>query len=103
MKAIATALLAAALWAAFSWPAAGQQTPVCTDRSTVLNHLSSKYSEAPVGMGVANNGGVIELLSSKAGKTWTIILTMPNGITCMIAAGESWESLSRAVSLGPPA
>jgi len=84
-------------------PAFAQESPVCTDRGTVLGHLASEYSEAPVGMGIANNGGVIEILSSKSGKSWTIILTMPNGTTCMIAAGESWENLPQRVTLGPPA
>lgn len=85
-------------------PAAAQQ-PACTERSSVLNHLSSRYSETPVAMGVANNGGMIEILSSKSGKSWTIILTMPNGMTCMIAAGENWEALpqSHFVEAGPSA
>ena len=83
-------------------PAAAQQL-ACTDRSDVVKHLSSEYSEKPVAMGLANNGGVIEILSSKTGKSWTIILTMPNGISCMIAAGESWESLPTAFKTGPAA
>jgi len=45
-------------------------------------------------MGLANNGGVVQILSSLSGTSWTIILTMPNGVTCMIAAGENWEALS---------
>ncbi len=64
---------------------------ICTERSEVLGHLATKYSEAPVAMGLANNGGVIEVLSSDT--SWTIIITMPNGVSCMLAAGESWESL----------
>ena len=79
------------------------QQPACTERSDVLDHLNSQYSEAPVAMGLANNGGVIEILSSKTGKSWTIILTMPNGTTCMIAAGENWESLRHLVQAGPAA
>ena len=69
----------------------------------MLSHLSTRYSETPVAMGVANNGGVIEILSSKSGKSWTIILTMPNGMTCMIAAGENWEALPELADLGPSA
>lgn len=87
------------LW---SQTAAAQQ-PACTDRSDVLSHLSSEYSEAPVAMGIANNGGVVEILSSKTGTSWTIILTMPNGMTCMIAAGEHWESIPSMATLGPTA
>jgi hypothetical protein len=83
-------------------PASAQQL-ACTERTDVVGHLSNEYSEEPVAMGLANNGGVIEILSSKAGKSWTIILTMPNGVACMIAAGESWVSLPQIVKAGPAA
>jgi hypothetical protein len=66
----------------------------CGQRATVLNYLSAKYSEKPIAMGVAANGGLIEVLTSKEGSTFTIILTTPEGDTCMVAAGQSWESLS---------
>lgn len=65
----------------------------CGHRTTVLDYLSAKYSEKPIAMGVAANGGLIEVLSSLEGSTFTIIVTMPEGETCMVAAGESWESL----------
>ena len=87
-------LLAATLGLILSLPVQAQQVQnLCTDRSEVLGHLATKYSEAPVAMGLANNGGVIEVLSSGKGTSWTIIITMPNGVSCMLAAGESWESL----------
>ncbi len=98
-----TPVLATAALAAFILSAPAQAQPFCADRATVMGLLATEYSEAPVGMGIANNGGVIEILSSAAGKSWTIILTMPNGTTCMIAAGESWELLTNQISLGPPA
>ena len=65
----------------------------CGQRSTVLDYLSSKYSEKPIAMGLAANGGLIEVLSSIEGSTFTIIVTMPEGETCMVAAGEGWENL----------
>ena len=65
----------------------------CGQRTTVLDYLSAKYSEKPIAMGVAANGGLIEVLTSLEGSTFTIIVTMPEGETCMVAAGESWESL----------
>jgi hypothetical protein len=36
---------------------------------------------------------VVEILTSGPGSTFTIIVTMPNGMTCMVAAGNSWENL----------
>jgi len=69
-------------------------TTVCESRAAVLDFLSTKYAEAPVAMGVAKNGGLVEVLTSGAGSTFTIIITQPNGTTCMVAAGRGWESLS---------
>ena len=73
----------------------------CGQRNTVLDYLSAKYSEKPVAMGIAANGGLIEVLTSKEGSTFTIIVTMPQGETCMVAAGESWESLPSALAAKP--
>ena len=83
----------AAIVTSFSLPAAAQQQAACAKRTDVLKHLSAKYTEAPVALGLANNGGVLEVLSSKTGTSWTIIITMPNGPTCMVAAGENWEKI----------
>ena len=48
----------------------------------------------PSTVGLASNGGVIEVLIDAAGATWSIIITMPDGMACMIAVGEHWEPLS---------
>ena len=72
----------------------------CESRETVLSFLSQQYSEAPVAMGVAKNGGLVEVLTSGAGSTFTIIVTTPNGQTCMVAAGEGWESLAALPKTG---
>jgi len=67
------------------------QTPLCTDREHVVSQLKKEYSEAPVALGIANNGGVIELFTSET--TWTLTITSSNGVTCMIAAGEDWQTI----------
>ena len=77
----------------------GPSGPVCDARSEVLGHLAGKYSENPVALGLATNGGVVELLTAADGTTWTIVITMPNGQTCLVAAGESWEAKPQ-VALG---
>ena len=45
---------------------------------------------------VANNGGLVELLTTQSGTTWTLIITLPNGMTCLLAAGEDWEAVPMA-------
>ena len=89
----------AALITVATVPATAQQQQLsCAKRSDVLSHLATKYTEAPVALGIANNGGVLEVLSSETGSSWTIIITMPNGPTCMVAAGENWEKVPHVAS-----
>ena len=66
---------------------------VCAERTSITKQLSKKYSEKPVALGIAHNGGVVEVWSSLSGNSWTILITMPDGLTCMVTSGESWETL----------
>jgi hypothetical protein len=91
-----------AVFAVFAAPLNANAEPAtCAARAKVLQHLSGTYKEAPVAMGLANNGGVIEVMRSPDNATFTIIITMPDGQSCMIEAGQSWESLPRRLAGGP--
>ncbi len=76
-----------------SFEAAAQTA--CKPRTDVVGHLAKKYGEAPVAIGVTNNGGLVEVLTTGDGNTWTIIVSMPSGTSCMVAAGEGWRSMER--------
>lgn len=81
-----------ALVALFSCPAlAALATPACDWRSSTVALLEQEYSESVAGVGIMSGGRLVELLTSE--KSWTLLLTMPNGVTCMIAAGEDWQRL----------
>ena len=75
---------------------------VCTSHAEVTRQLHTKYAEARVALGLADNGGVVEVFSSGDGATWTLVLTMPNGVSCLLASGEAWETIAESV-LGPQA
>jgi hypothetical protein len=83
-------------------PASAQQNP-CNKRLEIIGHLAKKYSEAPVAIGLSSNGGVVEVLSSKKNQSWTMIITMPDGNSCLMAAGENWEAINVVAKLGPGA
>jgi hypothetical protein len=84
---------AAAFAGLMTLPAASpaEAGPDCSPRARVLDHLASKYREAPVAIGVTSGGGLLEVLSSGDGLTWTIIVTTPQGMSCLMAAGEGWR------------
>ncbi len=101
-------LLAGAALMAFSSAAVAQtQAPgqgqnQCNTRDSVISLLASKYKEAPVAVGVTNTGGLVEVLSTGDGNTWTIIVTTPQGMSCLVAAGEGWRALEQ-IALEPEA
>ncbi len=86
-------LLAVGVLPLGSGPAFGQgAAQVCAARDGLLTQLEKKYGEVPVAIGVAD-GRLVELLTAKDGMTWTIILTSPKGVSCLIASGEGWQPL----------
>ena len=101
---LAAAIGAALLLMLGAWigttPAAAQT--VCMNRAEVLKQLSSKYAETPIALGLEKRGDVVEIFSSGDGATWTLVLTRPNGETCLVAAGEAWQAI-RAKVRGPDA
>ena len=57
--------------------------------------LAKKYKESPVAAGVTLSGGLVEVLTDGKGGTWTIIVTTPQGMSCLVAAGEGWREVER--------
>lgn len=84
--------LLAAIFAAFFVSNSHAQN-ACFERSALIKHLNGKFGEAPVAAGLAANGSVLEVFTSPDGLTWTIVLTQPDGATCVMASGESWMGI----------
>ena len=85
-------IAAALLWGATPSPSAAQA--LCGERGEILERLESQFSETPQAIGVAQDGGLIEVIVSPAGG-WTILVTYPKRATCVVATGHGWESLVR--------
>ena len=72
---------------------AAQQNRNCAPREAVIERLASGYGETRQSIGLGSQGAVVEIFASTETGSWTITVTTPNGTTCLVAAGESWESL----------
>jgi hypothetical protein len=75
------------------WTDSAAANPPCAPRADVVAHLGQKYSETRRSMGLAANSTVMEVFASEATGTWTITVTTPQGITCLIASGQSFEAV----------
>ena len=92
-------LLAAAAAGSWTLPAtAEQQVLSCANRADMVKVLSQRFREAPRAIGLANSSAIIEVFTSKSG-TWTILLTRPDGASCIVSAGDNWEESPPANSM----
>ena len=82
-------LVAATLMASIAAAAA------CGRRADVVTMLRQRHGEWPVAMAMTDDGRVLELWAHEAGP-WTLLVTSPEGISCVQATGsETWEDLPR--------
>lgn len=65
----------------------------CTSHDKVTKHLDTKHTETPVSLGLATDGKVLEVFSTEDGETWTVVMTAPEGVSCIVATGKYWQDL----------
>ena len=90
-----TAAAALYLWA--TTEASAQNTRNCGPRQAVVDRLAEGYGETRQSMGLGANNAVVEVFASEETGTWTITVTTPNGLTCLVASGQSFEPLVEAL------
>lgn len=83
------------------FPADLNAQQLAVDRDTLFESLKKQTGEEPAALGLTHNGGVLELLTSPDGETWTLILTMPDGVSYFVGAGRDWSNtpLKKGIAL----
>ena len=66
----------------------------CFRYADVTRQLRGSYAEAPVSLGVQSNGNLLQVFASAATGSWTIVSTTPDGMACVLAVGNNWESVA---------
>ena len=70
----------------------------CGERDTVVERLETKFSEQLAMGGLQNTQrtqSVMEVWASVETGTFTVLLTDPNGISCIVAAGTDYFQAER--------
>ena len=67
---------------------------VCTPHGQVVDLLGQRFDEKRVALGVASNGGLVEVFTTQNGSTWTIVVTTPGGLSCPVTAGQDWFTIT---------
>lgn len=71
-------------------PAHGQ--PFCGPREQVADLLRMRFGETVSAFGVDQNGRLVQVFTSPVG-SWTIVVTIPGGPTCLVSAGDGWRTV----------
>jgi len=69
----------------------------CAPRQEVVQRLSETFGETRRGIGIARQGAVMEVFASDETGSWTINVTLPDGLMCLVASGQSYETVAEAL------
>ena len=98
----ATLTLATGLGCSAILPATAQ-TANCGPHDLVVARLASGYGESRQSIALGANNTVVETFASAESGSWTITVTTPDGPTCMVASGQSYQYLAEALPNTDPA
>lgn len=74
----------------------------CGPREVFVAKLTDQYKETSKGVGLASPTQVVEFWVSEETGTFSVLLTYPNGMTCLIATGRNWtDSAADSARLDP--
>ena len=72
--------------------ARGQES--CMSHEEAVAWLDERYGEQAIGRGLADEGRVMfEIFTGPTG-TWTLLVSTPEGPSCIIADGFDWQQLA---------
>lgn len=87
-------LVAMSLLGIILLPTLGRAAPSqCAAHDAVASQLAKEFGEQTRSMGLGQDNTVMELYASAQTGTWTLTVTLPTGVTCLVAAGSNFETV----------
>ena len=86
-------VLAVVLFIGLMIPTLPVQAAGCGKREQVVERLKTRYSESLTAGGLQasrNSQTIVEVWASEETGTFTVILTTPEGLSCVVATGTDW-------------
>ncbi len=73
-----------------------KKVSVCPSRDLATDASGRRAAEEPVFLGLANDGAIVALHAFDDG-TWTLLVTLPSGVSCQMAGGDYWKQQGNRV------
>lgn len=69
----------------------------CGERAKIVEIFKTKHKEVAQARGLATDTQLLEIFVSPQ-KSWTILLSFPDGSSCIMATGEAWDQFPVTLS-----
>lgn len=79
--------------------ASSTMADVCAPRDAVVAKLASGFGEQPVATGMTDDGGQLEVWMSPKTGTFTVLVSRPDGSTCIVSSGGDFWAEPAGVRL----
>lgn len=89
---LAAAVVAGAV--SLAVPAVGAESLYCGERHGILEWLEGRFDEKRTAFGLTSDGRVLEVFAAPSG-SWTILITFPGGLSCLVTSGMDWQQIER--------
>ena len=94
---LAALTAASAILIALAGDAMAQNPRNCAARDIVVERLANGYGETRQSIGLGANNAMVEVFASDETGSWTILVTMATGVTCLVASGQSFEEVAESL------
>lgn len=72
------------------------QSRNCAPREGVIERLTQTYGEKRQSIGLVGQDTMMEMFASTRTGSWTITVTLPDGMTCLVASGQGYKPIADA-------
>lgn len=62
----------------------------CAPRDSVVERLQKQFKETLTARGLQNQNALIEIFTSTESGSYTVLMSRPDGVSCVISSGTHW-------------
>ncbi|MBC7155746.1 MAG: hypothetical protein H5U19_14305 [Rhodobacteraceae bacterium] len=66
---------------------------VCNTTPVIYGILSGKHGESPAARGMTRGSELLEMWANRDTGSWSLLITRPDGITCLVQAGQNFDAV----------
>ncbi len=81
-------------------PVHAQAVPGCQTREHLVQTLADRYNESLDSIGLQGPELLLEVWSAQDTGSFTVLITKPNGISCVVATGKNWHKFDLQAKQG---